>query len=278
MPNPGWPVLVLFLVCLAGAMTREAVSAESQPSADPAASGSQQQPALNRVQALDYAVLSGGRIIIRLVFKQELKETPPVFASYHPTARMVLDFANTVSEVGKEPVEVGQRELRSLQVVQAGTHTRLVINLARPLVYETALKGKELLITLQRPEAATSGDVRRWFPEATWDAPRHGLREVTFQRGATGDGRIVVELSDTTTPIDVRRQGKMLIVDFLDSALPPQMERRLDVRDFGTAVQAIETYRLGNGVRMTVELAGAGEYSAYQVSRRFIVSPQIGER
>lgn len=266
MLNPGWPLLVLFWPFLVGGTVHEAVSAEPQ------------QTALNSVQALDYAILPGGNIVIRLALKHELREPPSVVASHHPTANIVMDFAGTVSEIGKHPVEVNQRGLRSLQVVQAGTRTRLVISLVRPLVYETALKGKELLITLQRPQGAASGDAGRRFADAAPGATKHALREVAFQRGETGEGRIIVELSDTATPIEVRLQGKALIVDFLDSTLPLQLERRLDVGDFGTAVRAIETYRLGNHVRMKIELEGAGEYSAYQLSRQFIVAPQTGER
>ena len=176
-----WPIWVLFWVFLLGGALHEAVSAEPQSSATPPAS-SGQQPALNRMQALDYAILPGGKLVIKLVFRHELREPPAVFASYHPTARIVLDFADTASETGKDLMEVGQGGLRSLQVVQAGTRTRLVINLARPVVYETALKGNELLITLQRPQAGTTGDVRRWFPNAEPAAPRHNIREVTFQR------------------------------------------------------------------------------------------------
>mgnify|MGYP001562726015 FL=1 len=268
-----WPIWVLFWVFLLGGALHEAVSAEPQSSATPPAS-SGQQPALNRMQALDYAILPGGKLVIKLVFRHELREPPAVFASYHPTARIVLDFADTASETGKDLMEVGQGGLRSLQVVQAGTRTRLVINLARPVVYETALKGNELLITLQRPQAGTTGDVRRWFPNAEPAAPRHNIREVNFQRAAAGAGRVIVELSNTTTPIDIRQHGKTLIVDFLDSALPPQMERRLDVQDFGTPVRAVETYRLGSRVRMKIELESAGEFAAYQVSRQLIVAPR----
>jgi type IV pilus assembly protein PilQ len=232
------------------------------------------QPALNSVQVLEYAILPGGKIIIKLVFKHELTAPPAVFASYHPTARIVLDFADTASETGKDLLEVGRFGLRSLQLVQAGTRTRMVINLARPVGYETAVKGKELLITLQPAQAATRSDIPGRFSGATLDAPRHSVREVGFERGENGAGRVIVELSNTTTPIDIRQQGKTLIVDFLDSALPRQMERRLDVRDFGTAVKAIESYRLGNHVRVKIELERAGEYSAYQVSRQLVVSPR----
>lgn len=237
-----------------------------------------QQSVLNSVQSLDYAVLPGGKTLVRLTFKNDIKEPPSILASHHPTAHITLDFAGTASMVTKDPLEINQRGLRSLQVIQTGTRTRLVISLVSPHVYETVSKGKELLITLQRPASAASSAGGGQFAAAAPDGPRHGVREVIFQRGDTGEGRIIVELSGTAVPIDVRQQGKTLIVDFLDATLPTQMERRLDVQDFGTAIRAIETHRLGSNVRMKIELEGAGEYSAYQLSRQFIVAPRTGEQ
>lgn len=271
MPNSGWPVLVLFWLSLAGGAVPSAAVAGSPPSAESAAPGTQ-PAAPNSVQALDYSILPGGRILIRLVFKQGLREPPAVFASHHPVARIVLDFANTVSELGKRPVEIGQRGLRNLQVVQAGTRTRLIINLARPLVHETAFKGRELLITLQRREVLGPGDARKRFSEDAPAVSGHRVGELRFERGPTGEGRIIVDLSDAAVPIEVRQQGATLIVDFADSALAPELERRLDVRDFGTAVQVIEVRRLGNHVRMMIELAATAPYSVYQVSRHLVVS------
>ena len=100
------------------------------------------------------------------------------------------------------------------------------------------------------------------------------MREVGFRRGATGEGRIFVEVSDATAPIEVRRQGNTLIVDFLNAQLPPQLLRRLDVEDFGTPISTIETCSVGGHARMRVELAGAGDISVYQVNRQIILSPQ----
>jgi type IV pilus assembly protein PilQ len=273
LPYPSWPFLIVLGVSLAGGAAREAASAE--PGAP--ATGERQQTALNRVQALDYAILPGGSILIKLTFQHELLEPPAVLTSYHPTVHIALDFAGTVSEIGKDRLEVNRRGLRSLQLIQAGTRTRLFIRLVSPHAYETDWKGKELLITLRRPSAATRSEVNSWVsgdaPEAT-----HSLRNVTFQQGDAGAGKVVIELSGTTVPIDVRRQGNAVIVNFLDSALPPHLERRLDVRDFAAVVKEIETYRVGNGVRMKIELEGTGEYSAYQVGRHFVVAPRAPMR
>lgn len=261
MPNPGWLVFVPLCVLLVG------VPAGRAPAADP-----EQRAPLNNIQAVDYALLPAGGFLIKVVFTQELKSPPPVLVTHHPVYRMAFDFPDTVSAAGKQPVEVGQRGLRSFQLAQAGNRTRLVLNLDRPFIFETTLKGKELLITLRRRDSVDARDVTRWFSEAALDAPRHGLREVAFQRGESGEGRILVELSDPATQVEIRQQGKTLIVDFFDTALPPRMEQRLDVQDFGTPIRAVETYRLGNGARMKIELEGAGEYSAFQVSRQLVVS------
>lgn len=270
MANPGWVVVLLLWTVLAGGAMRPASAAESPPSG---ASGGPPQRGPNSVQAVDHAILPGGRIVIRVVFRHELSDPPAVMVHYHPAARIVFDFANAVSAVGKEPIAVGQSGVHNLHVVQTGTRTRLVIDLTRTFVHESTVKGRELLITLQRPETTDPGESRRWWSsDAAAGAPKHEVRDVVFQRGPSGEGRIIVEHSDAAIPVDIRQQGKALIVDFLDAALPPRLERRLDVRDFGTAIRAIEIYRVGNHVRMKIELEGTADYSAYQVSRQLTVS------
>lgn len=262
MPNLSSPVLVLLSLLLVGVPTGDASAAEPQPPAGP-----------NNLQAIDYALLPGGGALIKVVFTQALQAPPGVMVNHHPINRIAFDFPDTVSAAGKQPIEVSQRGLHSIQVVQAGRRTRLVLNLDRPFVFETTLAGKELLITLRRPHSGAARDAMRWSDETVSDVPRHGLREIGFQRAETGEGRIFVEVSDATVPIEVRRQGNTLVVDFLHAQVPPQLVRRLDVQDFGTPIRAIETYPLGGHARMMVELAGAGDIAVYQVNRQLILTP-----
>jgi type IV pilus assembly protein PilQ len=104
--------------------------------------------ASNSLQQLDYAILPGGRIAIKLAFRNEIRERPPVVAGYYPAANIVLDLADTASELPNERAEIGHRVARSLQVLTAGGRTRVVISLNRPVSYDMALMGRELLLTL----------------------------------------------------------------------------------------------------------------------------------
>lgn len=262
MPKLVGPILVLLWLLLVGVPTGDAPAAEPPPRA-----------AANSLQAIDYALLPGGGALIKVVFTQSLQAPPGVMVNHHPINRIAFDFPDTVSAAGREPIEVGQRGLRSIQVVQSGRRTRLVLNLDRPFVFETSLEGKELLITLRRPQSGAARDAMRWSDETVPVALRYGLREVGFQRGDAGEGRIFVEVSDAAVPIEVRRQGNTLVVDFLHAQLPPRLVRRLDVQDFGTSIRAIETYPMGGHARMMVELAGAGEIAVYQVNRQLILAP-----
>jgi type IV pilus assembly protein PilQ len=219
---------------------------------------------LNRVQSLDHAI-SSGHVLIKLTFLEELTRPPAVLQIHYPTTSIAFDFAATTSAVARRLHEINQHGLRSLELVPAQDRTRLVVNLNGPHVYETELKGKELLITLRVP-GAVSGE------------PRHSLRDVSFEPGTSGAGRITIELSDPAIPINVRQQGRSLVVDFHATALPPHLARRLDVTDFGTPVRSIETRPMGAAARMVIEIAGAVEYSAHQITRHLVFEPRAGAR
>jgi type IV pilus assembly protein PilQ len=109
------------------------------------------------------------------------------------------------------------------------------------------------------------------FTEETSIGKRHALQDVAFRRGKDGEARIVVDLSDAGTGIDIRQQGKSLVVDFIKTSVPENLRRKLDVTDFGTPVTSVETKPLGENVRMTITPHGLWEHNAYQSENQFVV-------
>jgi len=215
--------------------------------------------------------MQGGKIVLKLGMKQPLLASPAGFTISNPP-RIALDFPNTTNGLGKPAINIGEGPLRNLNVVQAANRTRLVLNLNKPVQYETRIEGKFLLVTLLGSESVTSSsNVTTRFAEAKPEATKHSVRDIDFRRGKNGEGRVVITLSDTTTGIDIRQQGKNIIVDLINAALPANLQRRLDVLDFGTPVQMVDTYSQGNNVRLVIEPKGLWEHSAYQTDNQFIV-------
>ena len=227
-----------------------------------------QAPA-NSIEALDVSQ-QGGKVIVRITTREPLAGVPANFSIASP-ARIAFDFPNTVSALDRSSQTIGQGELRSVNVVQGADRTRLVLNLRRPVSHEAAVDGRTVLITLAEPvvSQANGGKVER-FAEGKGDA-KHAIRDVDFRRGTGGEGRVVVDLSDTATGIDIRQQGQNIVVDFLKTALPDNLRRRLDVIDFGTPVNVVSTFQQGENVRMVIEPKGQWEHTAYQSDTQFVL-------
>lgn len=224
----------------------------------------------NNLETLDYSTLEGGKLLIKVGLKQALKASPAGFTINNPP-RVVLDLPGTANGLGKNTLNVNQGALQSVNIVQAGDRTRLVMNLSKAAQYTTQVDGNALLITLQASDTQTISNVSPRFAEGAPRAAKHSLRDIDFRRGASGEGRVVATLSDTTTGIDIRKQGQMLVVDFINTDVPRTLQRRLEVNDFATPVKFIDTQSNGGNVRMMVEPKGDYEYSAYQADNQFIL-------
>jgi type IV pilus assembly protein PilQ len=223
----------------------------------------------NSIDAFNVAA-QGGRVIVRITTKQPLAAPPASFTVTQP-ARIALDFPNTVNGLGRANQEINEGDLRGMSVVQVGDRTRLVLNLRSMVTYETQVDGNNVNVVLTPVQTGARPTPRaERFAEGTPDQ-KHAIRDVDFRRGRSGEGRVVIELADANTGIDIRQQGQQLIVDFLKTSLPDNLRKRLDVGDFATPVSTISTFQQGEHVRMVIEPKGLWEHNAYQTDTQFVV-------
>lgn len=233
-------------------------------------------PTANAVESVETTTLPGGKVMVRVNLKNPLTATPAGFTVGNPP-RIALDLPDTGNAIGRNAVEANLGPLSSVNVVQAGTRTRVVLNLTKSVEYDTRIEGKSLLIALGDVGGVTPVNVSPQFSEAGPAKSRHSVRDVDFRRGEGGEARIVTSLSSPQVGINIRQQAVGIVVDFIGTDLPSALQRRMDVSDFGTAVRAVETYALGDNVRMVIQPRGAWEYSAYQTDGNFIVEVKPSE-
>lgn len=229
--------------------------------------------AQNSIEAVNVSAQQGGSTLVKITLKGAPAGTPASFVVNNPP-RIAFDFPLTTNGSGKTTHEIGEGDVRRINIVQAGDRSRLVLETSRQLGYDAKIEGNTILVTLGGSAAAgssTPAPAAQTFAQVKPGDGAHSLRDVDFRRGRTGEGRIMVDLSDNQVGIDLRTQGRSLIIDFLNTAVPKNLARRLDVVDFGTPVESIETFAQGNGTRMVITPRGAWEHSAYQTDNRFIV-------
>ncbi len=216
----------------------------------------------------------GGTDVVRVELSEPLTSVPAGFAVQAPP-RVAIDLPGVSNGSGKSNIEVNQGNVRSVSVASSGDRTRLVLNLKVPSTYHAEIQGKSLLISLDTGVASAPATAAPAAADSHFAASQNSdaldLRDIDFRRGTDGAGRVVVNLASTQVGVDLKQQGKDLVIDFLRSTAPAKLRRRLDVSDFGTPVQTITTTQAGDHVHMVVTASGTWEHSAYQTDNQFVL-------
>lgn len=211
----------------------------------------------------------GGAQAVRIETSQPLSRPPSGFAIQSP-ARIALDFPGLTNGVGRNLLDFNQGNVRSVNVVEAGDRTRVVLNLGQASNYQTRVEGNALLVLLEPSTAAAPAPVASAFAPSG-NAQTLALKDIDFRRGADSTGRVIVDLANNQVGVDIRQQGRNLVVEFLRTALPEGLRRRMDVTDFGTPVKTIVATQVGDRVRLQIEPTGNWEHSAYQSDNQFVL-------
>jgi len=236
-------------------------------------------PAGQRVlEAINFASLPGNKVQVMLTMSGEKPPAHPLSFTIDNPARIALDFPDTSSSVAKkQPIGVGVA--RSVNVVEAKGRTRVVMNLVKLVPYETRVEDNKVYIILDSeasdvaslPPAVSGEDVegtaaaaREEQAEGSVVAVQHAISNIDFRRGKKGEGRVIVALSDPSTPINIREEGGKIIVDFIDTRMPESLAQRLDVIDFATPVTYVDSMIDDSNVQIMITAEGEYEHLAYQ--------------
>ncbi|WMW81246.1 type IV pilus secretin PilQ [Undibacterium cyanobacteriorum] len=215
----------------------------------------------------------GANVIVKITLKNNLEKAPISFSIASP-ARISLDFPNTSNATGKNVIDVGLGEVRSVNLIEVPGRSRLVFNLNRALKYATFVEGNTLIVTIDGSGGLATAVNSLGLPAVDKNektAAKQSIKDIDFRRLAGGEGRVVIDLPGNQVAVDSRLQGQKIVVDFFNVNLPDVLKRNLDVADYGSPVQKIITERQGNNVRMYIEPKGLWEHSVYQSDTQLVV-------
>ncbi|NOR19166.1 MAG: AMIN domain-containing protein, partial [Xanthomonadales bacterium] len=219
--------------------------------------------AASEVTAADYSSNAAGDVIITLATNGD---TPvvSVFATESP-ARIILDLADTNSQVDSGTVSVGIGSVQTFATLAAGGRTRLMVDLSKTVAYDYQSGDGKVTLTISGRGAAAA-ETRT----ATGTA-KYTVDNVDFRRGEDGQSRVIVSLDKEGANLSVNSRAGGLSVDIYDTNLPDELNQRLDVVDFATPVQIIDSGDSGTRVRIELEISGLYEHMAYQSGNDWII-------
>ena len=211
------------------------------------------------LQSIGYSSLPGDKTQVVLTFSEPVSE-PNSFSIDEP-ARIVLDFPGVHNQLDKKTQEVNVGVTRSISTVEAGNRTRTVVNLLKNAPYTIEHKDNVVMLTIE-------GEVSSY---STASVSGREVSNIDFRRGELGEGRLMIELTDEGGAVDVRQERDTVVVDLAGITLPSSLHRSLDVIDFATPVQMIDTEVLNSGPRLVLTTKGKFEHLAYQSGKTLIV-------
>ena len=225
----------------------------------------------NSLQDASFSTLPGDRVQFKLSFEEPPTE-PTSFTIDNP-ARIAFDFADTTIDLPRKSQDIGIGVARSINAIEAGGRTRVVINLATLVGYTTTVSGNDVIITLNDDTAGKYAAMEKGIAAevAADTAAGVNILNLDFRRGNKGEGRVELTLADPNTAVDMTKRGKQVIVVLKNSELSEDMERRLDVVDFATPVQTVDAFNHGSDVRIIITALTEFDHIAYQADEKLTI-------
>jgi type IV pilus assembly protein PilQ len=224
-----------------------------------------------KLRSIDFSTLPGDNLQVRLVLSGPAF-SPRIFHTDNP-ARIAMDLPGVGSEVDKKPIPINVGGAESVQAMEAAGRTRVVLNLVSMTPYSSKVEGDTIYLVLQKGRAGLLANPAVYAPPSSrGGAAANAIRNVDFRRGENGVGRLLITLGNPKTIVDLREEGRKIIAVFPNTTLPQTLARRLDVMDFATPVQSIESYQEDGDAKMVITPAtDEYDYSSYQTENLLTV-------
>jgi len=216
------------------------------------------------VTAARYSSNAAGDVVITLSTTGDDPKVS-VFATESP-ARIVLDLADTNSQVDASPVSVGTGAVQKFTTLAAGGRTRVMVDLSRMVAYDYQSGNGQVVLTL-----SGNGGSAAAAPRHSSGVAKYTVENIDFRRGEDGQSKVIVSLDKDDANISVSPREGGLSVDIYDASLPDALNQRLDVMDFATPVQMIDAEKKPDSVRLELQVAGIYEHMAYQSGKDWVI-------
>jgi len=214
------------------------------------------------VTAANYNSNAAGDVIITLSTEGD-DPNVSVFATESP-ARIILDLAETNSQVDANPVSVGIGSVQTFTTLAAGGRTRIMVDLSKPVTYDYQSGDGQVVLSI-------AGNGSGSTAPRNDGTEKHTVTNVDFRRGEDGQSKVIVSLDKDSANLSVNSREGGLSIDIFDTKVPQALSQRLDVVDFATPVQIIDTGEINSAVRVELEITGLYEHMAYQSGNDWVI-------
>ena len=213
-----------------------------------------------------------------LQIKMDFDSAPPVPTSYNieKPARISLDLPGVTSSLDRKKYNLSHINAQSVVVLEAADRTRVIVNLLEMSPYDIEQDGNSISVNLGSSSAqgvfVAGSESYETAAVKALNSQKLAITNVDFQRGEAGEGNLVLGLSDDRVDVDIRLDGRKILVEFADTNAAQALARSYDVLDFATPVKRFQVKQVGRDAHILLEPQGEYDYLAYQTDTTYVLS------
>lgn len=180
--------------------------------------------------------------------------------------RLLLTFENTKYSNTLFPQAVQQGGVISISGSKQLKNTEVVITTASHYDYvlSESQEGNETHITLKLSSSASDTQASTSFVNS--------LMNIDFKRGASDSGQLILTLENSNIFADFKKEGKNLVVSLPDTSLPKALLYQLDVSQFGSIVEKVETFSTTKGTKLVISNSQFFKHQSEQLGNMLVIS------
>ena len=216
---------------------------------------------------------------------------------YRPN-QLIIDITDASSVLKINPIEIDQSGVDNVEAERTTDGLRLVIGLNLLMPYRVVQQDNVLLVRFgdsvvvasdtSDSETALAGAVRQdtgsqvavspvvktATEQASQDTDQgyvNSIKDIDFKRGSEGQGKLLVYLDNSSVAVDIRRRDQQLIAEFQSTDIANEFLYIMDVVDFATTVEKIETFKDDGKARFVFDLKDEYNYRYDQLDTLFMI-------
>lgn len=215
---------------------------------------SQHALAANMLKDMKATSQPDGKTAITLQFAEPIGEVN-AFSTDNPP-RIAVDLPETGLDLAQKKLLLSSGITKSVNAVEAGGRTRIVIDLAKMAPYKTQAVGKSLVVTID-PKASVQSNL--------------AVSAIDFKRTENGAGRMVVRFDGVGAVPELKESGSEVVLDLGKTVLPQDFKKTMDVSGLATPVLNIDARETAGKTRLVLNTKNRATVMAYQTGNEYVL-------
>lgn len=181
-------------------------------------------------------------------------------------SRLILTFKNTAHKNTLFPQAIEKGGILSISGSKQLNNTEVVVMTTSHYDYvvSESQEGQDTHITLKLSASNKEDLSKNQFVNT--------LANIDFKRGPSDAGQLILSLENSNILADFKQESKKLIVTLPDTSLPKALLYQLDVSQFGSIVQEVETFSTTKGTKLVITNTEHFKHQAEQLGNMLVIS------